>query len=268
MDGRPTLEGRTALVTGAGGGVGAAVAMSLAAQGAKIVSADLSASSAHATADAVVAAGGYAVAVGVDVSTEEGCNQMLATAIEAFGGLHILHNNAALTDPRVVVQDTAVGDLQPEVFERIMAVNVRGPYLGTRAAIPHLVAAGGGTIINTSSVYSLLGDAGLAGYSMSKGAVNALTRHVATAYGPKGIRCNAVVLGVVRTPMMDRAKGTPTVQAYLDGTVVGRMVEPAEVGAAVAFLCSDGASSITGQIIPIDGGQTAHVPWWRAATDG
>jgi NAD(P)-dependent dehydrogenase (short-subunit alcohol dehydrogenase family) len=126
-----------------------------------------------------------------------------------------------------------------------------------------MVAAGCGVIVNSSSVHSLLGDDRLGAYSASKGGLNALTRHIATAYGRQGVRCNALALGVVDTPSMQAARDTSAVWSFVASSLIGRPVLPAEVAAAVVFLASDAAASITGQIIPVDGGHTAHVPWWR-----
>jgi len=258
------LAGRSAIVTGAGGGVGIATAQALAAAGANVVCVDVDADAAEHAAAAVRAAGAAAVPLVVDIATETGCAAMVETAMDAWGRLDILHNNAALTNPATVGQDRALADITPAVYDRIMEVNLRGPYLGCRAAIPRMISTGGGVIVNTSSVYSLLGDDALAAYSISKGGLNALTRHVATAYGRRGIRCNSLVLGVVNTPMVKRAKDTPNVRGFVAATVTGRPVEPEEVAAAVVFISSDAAASITGQIIPIDGGHTVHAPWWRA----
>jgi NAD(P)-dependent dehydrogenase (short-subunit alcohol dehydrogenase family) len=240
-----------------------ATARALAAEGANVVCGDVDAEGARRAAAAVQAAGTAAVEVVVDISSEAGCAEMVAAAMDTWGRLDILHNNAALTDPATVLQDRGLCDTPLEVFQRIMDVNLRGPYLGCRTAIPHMTAAGRGVIINTSSVYSLIGDDGLVAYSISKAGLNALTRHVATAYGRNGVRCNSIVLGVVNTPTMNRAKDTPRVRSYIAATLTGHPVEPSEVGAAVVFLASDTAASITGQIIPIDGGQTVHTPWWH-----
>lgn len=261
------LHGRSAIVTGAGGGVGIATARALAAEGANVVCVDVDAEGAHRAAAAVRAAGTASLPVVVDIASETGCSEMVEAVMDTWGRLDILHNNAALTDPTTVSLDRGLCDTTVEVFQRIMDVNLRGPFLGCKAAIPHMAAANHGVIVNTSSVYSLIGDDVLAAYSMSKAGLNALTRHVATAYGRNGIRCNSIVLGVVNTPAINRAKDTPTVRSYIESTLTGRPVEPAEVGAAVAFLASNAAASITGQTIPIDGGQTVHTPWWRFGED-
>jgi NAD(P)-dependent dehydrogenase (short-subunit alcohol dehydrogenase family) len=261
------LHGKSAIVTGAGGGVGMATARALAAGGASVVCVDVDAEGALRASAAVHAAGAAAVPVVVDIASEAGCAEMVEAAMELCGRLDILHNNAALTDPATVALDRGLCETTIEVFHRVMNVNLRGPYLGCRAAIPRMTATGGGVIVNTSSVYSMIGDDVLAAYSISKGGLNALTRHVATAYGREGIRCNSIVLGVVNTPTMNRAKDSPRVRGYVEATLTGRPVEPAEIGAAVAFLASDAAVSITGQIIPIDGGQTVHTPWWRPGAD-
>jgi NAD(P)-dependent dehydrogenase (short-subunit alcohol dehydrogenase family) len=261
------LDGRAAIVTGAGGGVGAATARALAAAGANVVCVDVNASAAESAAEVVRAAGAQAVALVVDIATETGATAMVEAAKDNWGRLDILHNNAALTDPKTVALDRDLCGTTPDVFDRIMSVNLRGPYLGCRAAIPVMLETGGGVIVNTSSVYSMIGDNGLAAYSVSKGGLNALTRHVATAYGRQGIRCNALVLGVVNTPMMKKSKDSPVVRSYVEATLTGRPVDPDEIGAAVAFLASPAAASITGQIIPVDGGQTVHAPWWKAKVE-
>lgn len=255
--------GSVAIVTGAGGGVGLATVGALAAAGFDVVCVDIDAAAAERAAASVCEGGRRAEQVVVDVSTEEGAEAMHQAALDAFGRVDLLHNNAALTDPQTMMSDLDLVRVPVDVFDHILAVNLRGPFLGCKAVIPTMVRQGSGTIINTSSVYSLMGDAGLAGYSASKGGLNSLTRHVATAYGRAGIRCNALVLGAVNTSMMQMLRDTPVVQGFLAGTLVGRLIEPAEVGAAVVFLASDAAVSITGQVIPLDGGHTSHVPWWN-----
>ena len=255
-------------MTGAGGGIGQATVVALAQAGANVVCVDIDADQAERAAVAGRDAGGGAIPLATDISTEEGCEAMVAAAIKEWGRVDILHNNAAHLVLDSVVADQGLVEVPPEVFDRVMAVNVRGPYLGCRAAIPKMIAGGGGVVVNTSSVYSMLGDAGLGAYSTSKGALNALTRHVATAYGRQGIRCNAIVVGVAATPIMNLLLETDQVQSYIKATLTGRPVELSEIGAAVVFLSSDAAASITGQLIPIDGGHTVHAPWWSPGSEG
>ncbi len=191
---------------------------------------------------------------------------MIADTVAAYGRLDVLHNNAAAIDLSAVDQDVVTMDLA--TWDRILAVNLTGPMLGCRFAIPVMLAHGGGAIVNTASAAAFYGGTSLGAYGTSKAGLVGLTLNVATAYGDRGIRCNAVAPGVVVAKSAQDALGGPMsdrLRHYTTSHLVGRLGYPEEIAAAVAFLASDDASFITGEILRVDGGFTAHTPTY--ATD-
>jgi NAD(P)-dependent dehydrogenase (short-subunit alcohol dehydrogenase family) len=239
-----------AIVTGGGSGIGAACCQKFAAEGAKVVVADISREGAERVAADI---GDAAVAVWFDAGDDDSIRNLVQTAVGHFGQLHILHNNAALTSAAVISKDTTATDIDLDIWDRAMSVNVRGYLLGCRYAIPHIIAAGGGAVVNTSSNASLHGDLDRIAYGSSKGAVNAMTLYVATQYGRQGVRCNAICPGLVVTPSVQKA--IPEAISRLARHVVApRVGKPEDVANLACFLASDEAAYITGQIISIDGG--------------
>jgi NAD(P)-dependent dehydrogenase (short-subunit alcohol dehydrogenase family) len=260
------FAGKVAIVTGGGGGIGAATARLLAREGASVTVADIDADRADAVAEQINADAdaGVARAQGVDVSVPEQVAAMIDGTVEAFGGLDVLHNNAAAIDQNALDQDIVTMDL--EVWERVLAVNLTGPMLGCRFAIPKLIERGGGAIVNTASAAAFYGSRTLAAYGTSKAGIVALTRYVATAYAPQGIRCNAVAPGVVVDRAAQAAAGTgpeSRLAPYVAGHLTGRLGYPEEIAAAVAYLASDDASFVTGETLRIDGGLTVPSPLHR-----
>jgi NAD(P)-dependent dehydrogenase (short-subunit alcohol dehydrogenase family) len=200
------------------------------------------------------------MAVRADISVESDVAAMMQAAVEAYGGLHVLHNNAAITDPAHQSRDAGLLDLDVDIWDRTMAVDLRGAMLGCKHAIPHMLASGGGSIVNTSSNAALAGDLTLTAYAAAKGGVNTLTLSVATAFGKQGIRCNAVSPAHIASPSF-AANVPPDVAAMLeDQCLTPRLGTPRDVANAVLFLASDDASFITGQIIRVDGGALSHLP--------
>jgi len=247
--------GRVALVTGAGGGIGRATSLRLAREGARVLLAELPGESLQAVADALGAQG---LACPTDVTREEEVRRAVATAERELGGLDLLVNNAGIEGAVVPFEDYPV-----DVFDRVLAVNVRGVFLGMRHAAPALRRRGGGAIVNLASVAGVTGDPNLSAYVASKHAVIGLTRSAAPGFGPQGIRVNAVAPAPVETRMM-RALETglgheqaESVKKMLTERIpVGRYAEPDEVAALIAFLGSDEARFINGSIYTIDGGMT------------
>jgi NAD(P)-dependent dehydrogenase (short-subunit alcohol dehydrogenase family) len=254
------LDGKVAIVTGAASGIGLAAAKTLAHHGAKIIVADLNTQGAEQVAADICASGGTALAVTVDVSQEPAIEAMVAITIENFGGLDILHNNAALVSPEVMSKDVDIVNMDVDIWDQTMAVNLRGIMLGCKHAIPHMLERGGGSIINMSSASGLGGDIARAAYGTSKAGVNGLTQYVATMYGKQGIRCNAIAPGAIETPSLLNNISAQQRQAYTAHHLTPRLGLPDDIASAVAFLASDESLFITGQIISVDGGLMSHHP--------
>jgi NAD(P)-dependent dehydrogenase (short-subunit alcohol dehydrogenase family) len=250
------LQGKVAIVTGGGGGIGSATARRLALEGAKVVCADINLESAQRAADALA---GNGLAVHFDGGDARSIEAMVECAVEHFGRLDILHNNTAVTDPQTHGQDRTLLDIPMEVWQKTLDVNLTGYMLACRFAVPHMIAAGGGSIINTASGSGTLGDLARIAYGTSKAAVINLSRYIAAQYGRQGVRCNAIAPGVIVTPAM-RATA-PDVLAFASKYVLTpRLGTPEDIAALTAFLASDEAGYITGECIGINGGKNSCQP--------
>lgn len=253
------LEGKIAIVTGAGSGIGAASAKLMACEGALVVVADINDRTAKETVAEIVSAGGKAVAITVDISNEEQNEAMVKLAVKTYGGLDILHNNAALIDLNVMARDRTVVDMDADLWDRVMAVNVKGPMLGCKYAIPEMLKRGGGSIIMTTSVGAQAATVNQTAYGSSKGAVDSLIRYVAVGFGKQGIRCNGIAPGVVMSETAEQVL-TPALRAiHLSTHLSPRLGVPADVASMAVFLASDRAAYINGTIIPVHGGMTGVV---------
>ena len=253
--------GKVAIVTGGAGNIGAATARRLAAEGAQVTVADVSLERADGVVAEILSAGGTARAQAVDVADPAQVEAMIAETVAAYGGLDILHNNAAAIDLNARDQDLVTMDL--ETWDRVLAVNLTGPMLGCRFAIPRMIERGGGVIVNTASAAAFYGSTTLAAYGTTKAGIVALTRYVATAYASQGIRCNAVAPGVVvAREVQEAATGGhgSRLARYIAGHLTDRLGYPEEIAAAVAYLASDEAAFVTGETLRVDGGLTAHSP--------
>ena len=252
------LEGKIAIITGAASGIGKATAQRVAAEGARTVIADLNAAGAKEVADAIAAAGGEAIAVTVDMGDNDAVRAMVQAAVTAYGGLDILHNNAAAT-ALAATRDLPVSAADPAVWDTTMQVNLRGTLVAIQAAVPHMIARGGGSVINTASGAALAGDLGHPAYGASKAALITLTEYVATEFGKQGVRCNAISPGFILIP------GKPGREAVaatmLRHSLTPRLGTPEDIAALVVFLASDESAFITGQNICVDGGMRAHQPY-------
>jgi len=249
------LAGKVAVITGAAGGIGRATVERLCAEGVKVLATDLDAS---VLAKALDGVDGEVEAVAVDVTDEAQVEGMFEAAVARFGGIDAVFNNAGIEGAVARIEDYPT-----EIYEQVIAVNVNGVFFGMKHAIPHLLARGGGVIVNTASTAGLRGSPLLPAYNASKHAVIGLTRSGAEAHGRNGIRVNAICPSPIETRMMrsleqgisDNDPGA--VKAHFEQIIpVGRYGEPAEVAALVAFLMSDESKYINGSIYTIDGGMT------------
>jgi NAD(P)-dependent dehydrogenase (short-subunit alcohol dehydrogenase family) len=248
------LEGKIALITGAGSGIGREAAKLFAGEGARVVVADRDAAGGEATVRAVADAGGEASFVETDVASSESVRAAIAHAEERHGGLHVLFNNAG-----IFPDDDGDPVATPEpVWDRVMDVNLKGVFLGCKHGIPALLRAGGGSIINTASFVAVMGAAtAQVAYTASKGGVLAMTREIAVIYARQGIRANALCPGPVNTPLLQELLAEPEARARrLVHVPMGRLAEPEEVARAALFLASDDAAYVNGTSFLVDGGIT------------
>jgi NAD(P)-dependent dehydrogenase (short-subunit alcohol dehydrogenase family) len=249
------LADKVAVITGAGSGIGRVAAQLFASEGASIVVADVVAEAASDTAATITAAGGHAVAVTVDVADEEAVGDMVEAAVGTFGALHILFNNAGIFPG----DDGGVLDTPPSTWDRVMEVNLKGVWLGCRAAVPAMINSGGGSIVNVASFVALMGAAtAQVAYTASKGGVLAFTRELAVEYARSGIRANSICPGPIDTPLLAELMADPVrKQRRLVHIPMGRLGRPDEIARAALFLASDESSFVTGSALVVDGGITA-----------
>ena len=246
-------------MTGGGGGIGGATARTLAAAGAHVAVVDIDQSAAARTVAGIEAAGGTGRAVPADLSDELSVMAAVAETVERFGRIDVLHNNAALTDSDFLSRDTLVTELDTEVWDRTLNVNLRSQMLMSKHVVPHMVTAGGGSIINMSSGAALRADRTRIAYGVSKAGVHALTMYTATSHGKEGVRANTIVPGLIITDAV-KAHLTPKILEGLSGATLTPYVgAPEDVADLVLFLASDRSRYITGQSFTIDGGMSAHV---------
>lgn len=263
MSGR--LDGKVAVVTGAGQGIGEAAAIRMAQEGARIVASDINEERGRAVADAVRDAGGDAVFVAADVANVEDVRALMAATEDAFGRLDVLHNNAGVHETQFA-SDARSHELPEEVWDRVVGINLKGVWMCSKYAVPLMTAAGGGSIVNAASIGGMVGYPMGAAYGPSKAGVIQLSRVMALELAPFGIRVNSYAPGNTDTPMVQRyfESGPPEqremITAQLIGThLIPRLGRPEEVANLVVFLASEESSMITGANITIDMGTTA----WR-----
>lgn len=247
------LEGKVALITGAGTGIGRATAQAMAAAGARVVIAEVNTQAGEQTAQIVAQAGGDCIAITTDVTQEESVRSAIETAVSHYGGLHILHNNAGGSTP----VDSTVVDVPLEEFWRAIRLDLFGTFLGCRFGIPAIIAAGGGAVINMASNVALMGIAGRDCYTAAKGGIAAITRSMAVEFAPQKVRVNAIAPAAVMT---DRVRSrlearVPRIVKMTEAMLLGP-IAPDDIANMAVFLGSDEARMITGHVYPVDSGIT------------
>lgn len=253
------LEGKVGVVTGAGSGIGRATALAFAREGARVVASDLNETTASETRELIVAAGGEATALRVDVASESDNEALVRAAVESFGRLDIAFNNAGIEG--IIAATT---DYPTKEWDKIIAINLSSVYFGMRYQIAQMKAQGdGGAIVNTASILGLVGFADTPGYTATKHGVVGLTKVAALENAPLGIRVNAINPGYIETPLvMERGvkagENRETYEQLVALHPIGRLGRAEEVAAAVVWLASDAASFVTGISLPVDGGYTAR----------
>ena len=243
------LQGKVALVTGAGSGIGRASAERFAAEGARVAVVDLK--GAEDVAATIEAAGGEAIALGTDVADEDAVAAMAAAAIERFGRVDVLMNNAGILDDYL-----PAADMPTAVWDRVLGVNLNAQFFTSRALLPQMVERGAGAIVNVASTAALNGGNGGAAYTASKHAVIGFTRQLCFDYARKGVRCNVLCPGAVETGMTKEIFASPdaAVMEAVESAPIGRWAQPEELAAAALFLASDEASFVNGAVYLVDGG--------------
>jgi len=249
------LAGKVALITGAGSGIGRETALLFAREGARVVIADLDAAAGERVANEVTKAGGQARSVRADVAKADDARAMIEETERAFGGLHVLMNNAGISH----IDDNGAVDTEESVWDLTMRVNLKGVFLGCKYGIPALLRAGGGSIINTASFVAVMGAAtSQIAYTASKGGVLAMTREIAVEYARQGIRANSLCPGPVNTPLLAEFLAAPAARARRFVHIpMGRLAEATEIANAALFLASDESSYVTGSTFLVDGGITS-----------
>ncbi len=246
------LKGKVAIVTGAGSGIGEATALTFAKEGARVTVADVVDSAGNDTVEQIRAAGGDGVYVHADVTSATEIQSMVKATIDNYGRLDVLFNNAG------IAMRLAVADLPEEDWDRCIDINLKGAYLGSKYAIPAMISNGGGSIINTASIYGIVGGLNRAAYVASKGGIVNLTRGMALDYANNNIRVNCICPGFTDTPIIKNIVETPTkYKALVDQHPMGRLAKPLDIAYGALYLASDESAFVTGIALPIDGGYTA-----------
>jgi NAD(P)-dependent dehydrogenase (short-subunit alcohol dehydrogenase family) len=251
----PRLDGKVALITGAGNGMGRVASVLFAQEGARIVVADWSEDGGRETVAAVEAAGGEAAFCRVDVAKAEQVEALVAFTMERFGALNVLYNNAGIFP----ADDGGVTETPEPTWDRVMDINLKGVWLGCKYGVPAMLESGGGSIVNVASFVALMGAAtAQIAYTASKGGVLAMTREIAVEYGRRNIRANSLCPGPIATPMLEELMSDPARKARrIVHIPMGRLGQAEELAKAALFLASDESSFMTGSQLVVDGGITA-----------
>lgn len=254
------LEGRVAIVTGAGGGLGAEAARVLALHGAHVAIADIDGEAARKVAVEIEQAGSQALAVRTDVSREDEVKAMVEAVVARFGRVDVLHNNAAILSVEQRQRDRDVVNMDVEAWDRAMAVNLRGAMLCSKYAIREMLKNSKGSLIFATSGLGAQGDLSLSAYAASKAALMMLSRSIATQYGKQGIRSNALQIGLAPAENAHESMPAPVIQIIRDNHLTPDVGTPRQIADVVAFLASDESSFVTGSTLVADGGFSAHTP--------
>jgi NAD(P)-dependent dehydrogenase (short-subunit alcohol dehydrogenase family) len=252
------LKDKIAVITGAGSGIGRATAKRFAREGAKVVASDIFIEGCQETVNMITSMGGEAIMVKADVSKADQIQAMVKTTLDNYGQINILFNNAGIE------LSASITETREEDWDRVMSTNLKGIFLCSKYAIPEMIKAGGGSIINTASIAGLVGFDNLAAYNTSKGGVITLTKNMALDYAQYNIRVNCICPGVIETSMIERLieiwGGDPeaTKQSFVALTPIGRLGTPEDIANAALFLASEESSFVTGSALVVDGGYTTR----------
>ena len=247
------FEGKTILVTGGGSGIGEAVALQLGAEGANVVVADINLEAAQKVVTAIEAAGGTAAATACDVGDAHAVKAMVDWTVQTFGALHGAFNNAGIGGPGGLAQDIDIDE-----YHKLMNVNLHSVFYGMKYEAPEIIKAGGGSIVNTSSILGLVGEGLFLPYVTAKHGVVGMTKAAAISYASQGVRVNSVHPGYINTPLVANSLDDATREGLISLHPIGRLGESAEVAEVVCFLLSDKASFVTGSQYVVDGAYTAR----------
>jgi NAD(P)-dependent dehydrogenase (short-subunit alcohol dehydrogenase family) len=254
------LEGRVAIITGAGGGLGAECARVLASHGAGVAVVDINSAAAEAVAESIRASGGKAIGVSTDVSQEADVKAMVETVVSHFGRIDVLHNNAAILNMEQRQKDRDVINMDVDAWDRAMAVNLRGAMLCCKHAIPEMLKLGRGSVIFATSGLGAQGDVTLSAYAASKAGLMMLAKSVAAQYGKQGVRSNALQIGLAPAENAHETMPAALLNIIRENHLTPELGTPRQIADVVAFLASDESSFITGTTIVADGGFGSHTP--------
>lgn len=254
------FEGRVAVVTGGAAGIGRSIVTKLAAAGASVVIADVDETGATGLVDAIGQSGGKARFVRTDILVESDIAGMVEHAVQSFGRLDLLFNNAGVS--RTIAPDSEIAEMTGDKWRRTLDAHLTSAMFGCHYAIPAMIRAGGGAIVNTSSASALAATMDLSAYSAAKAGLHALTREVAVTYGRDNIRCNAVVPGAVMTERGRATLPPDIIRLFAEETPLPRLASPDNIADVALFLASDAAAMVTGQALLADGGMMAKLPYW------
>jgi NAD(P)-dependent dehydrogenase (short-subunit alcohol dehydrogenase family) len=250
------LQDKTVVLFGGAGGIGTATSLRAAAEGANVVVGSLHQKNADAVAASILDNGGRALAVGVDIASDESIATALKAALEAYGGIDAVHVNAADMSPETIGNDTDAASMDLAVFDRTVRTNLRGYLACTQQVIPHLLERGGGAIVYTSSAAAFVGEPERPAYAITKGGISSLVWHVASKWGTAGIRANAVAPGPTVSPDMQAVLPASYKEAMLATLRSPRLGRPEDIAAMVVLLLSPEGEWVNGQVISVDGGRT------------